>query len=118
MNTSLSFVSKGKRSGSLLVVTALLLGLGVVGCSKKQETTKEKAPAPSAFKAPAKTVKMVQQPPAPSAKPGPAPAPLAKQPTRAPAKAEAKPLLLVGIAAGCLIAGILITIVAMRLFQG
>ncbi|MDC0680062.1 serine/threonine-protein kinase [Sorangium atrum] len=77
-----------------------------------------KAPAPSAFKSPAKTVKMVQQPPAPSAKPAPAPAPLAKQPTKAPAKAEAKPLLLVGIAAGCLIAGILITIVAMRLFQG
>ncbi|WP_437798130.1 serine/threonine-protein kinase [Sorangium sp. So ce693] len=76
-----------------------------------------KAPAPSAFKSPAKTVKMVQQPPAPSAKPAPAPAPLAKQP-KAPAKAEAKPLLLVGIAAGCLIAGILITIVAMRLFQG
>ncbi|WP_437279008.1 serine/threonine-protein kinase [Sorangium sp. So ce375] len=77
-----------------------------------------KAPAASAFKSPAKTVKMVQQPPAASAKLPPAPAAIAKPPTKAPAKAEAKPLLLVGIAAGCLIAGILITIVAMRLFHG
>ncbi len=70
-------------------------------------------PGSSPFKSPAKTVKMAQQPQAPVAKP--APAPLAKAPA---ARAEAKPLLLVGIAAGCLIAGILITIVAMRLFQG
>ena len=72
-----------------------------------------KGPA-STFKSPAKTVKMVQQPQAAVARPAPAPAP----PVKAPARAEAKPLLLVGIAAGCLIAGILITIVAMRLFQG
>ncbi len=44
-----------------------------------------KSSTPSAFKSLAKTVKMVQQPPAPSAKPAPAPAPLAKQP-KAPAK--------------------------------
>ncbi|WP_437622812.1 serine/threonine-protein kinase [Sorangium sp. So ce1151] len=72
-----------------------------------------KGPA-STFKSPAKTVKMVQQPQAALARPAPVPAP----PVKAPARAEAKPLLLVGIAAGCLIAGILITIVAMRLFQG
>ncbi|XXT19970.1 serine/threonine-protein kinase [Sorangium sp. So ce429] len=72
-----------------------------------------KGPA-STFKSPAKTVKMVQQPQAAIARPGPVPAP----PVKAPARGEAKPLLLVGIAAGCLIAGILITIVAMRLFQG
>ncbi|WP_437927687.1 serine/threonine-protein kinase [Sorangium sp. So ce291] len=72
-----------------------------------------KGPA-STFKSPAKTVKMVQQPQAAIARPAPVPAP----PVKAPARAEAKPLLLVGIAAGCLIAGILITIVAMRLFQG
>ncbi|MGK3989189.1 serine/threonine-protein kinase [Sorangium sp. So ce136] len=72
-----------------------------------------KGPA-SAFKSPAKTVKMVQQPQAAIARPAPVPAP----PVKAPARGEAKPLLLVGIAAGCLIAGILITIVAMRLFQG
>ncbi|WP_437756059.1 serine/threonine-protein kinase [Sorangium sp. So ce1389] len=72
-----------------------------------------KGPA-STFKSPAKTVKMVQQPQAAVARSAPVPAP----PVKAPARAEAKPLLLVGIAAGCLIAGILITIVAMRLFQG
>ncbi|AUX19587.1 protein kinase [Sorangium cellulosum] len=77
------------------------------------------AAAASPFKSPAKTVKMDQAPPASPVKPAPvkpapAPPPLAK----APAKAEAKPLLLVAIAAGCLIAGVLITIVAMRLLQG
>ncbi|WP_437507013.1 serine/threonine-protein kinase [Sorangium sp. So ce1099] len=72
-----------------------------------------KGPA-STFKSPAKTVKMVQQPQAAIARQAPVPAP----PVKAPARGEAKPLLLVGIAAGCLIAGILITIVAMRLFQG
>ncbi len=72
-----------------------------------------KSPAPSPFKSPAKTVKMVQAP-APSAKPQPsaALAPAAK--SQVARSSDAKPLLLVGIAAGCLIAGILITIVAMR----
>ena len=64
--------------------------------------------APAAgFKPPAKTVKMEVPPDA-----GAAPRPLAAP---APRKA-ASPLMLVGLAAACLIAGIVLTVVAMKLF--
>ena len=62
--------------------------------------------APQAPSPPAKTVKMDQ----PIAMPQSAP-------MASPARGAAgSPLVLVGIAAGCLIAGIVLTIVALRLF--
>jgi eukaryotic-like serine/threonine-protein kinase len=64
-------------------------------------------PASSPFKSPAKTVRMVDSPPPPVSKPPPAA--LANTVT-------ARPLVLVGIAAGCLLVGILITVVAMKFF--
>jgi eukaryotic-like serine/threonine-protein kinase len=73
------------------------------------EAAKPPASSPSPFKSPAKTVKMVNTP-SPSSKSASKP-----QPQQAPVVVTAKPLLLVGIAAGCLLAGILITIVAMKL---
>ncbi|MCC6555492.1 MAG: serine/threonine protein kinase [Polyangiaceae bacterium] len=60
------------------------------------------AVAPAPFKPPAKTVKMEAQPDPPAA------------PPIAPRR-SASPLLLVGIAAACLIAGIVLTIAAMKL---
>jgi len=60
-------------------------------------------PAPASAGAPAKTVKMDQ----PVGLPPSSNAPLARR---------SSPFLLIGIAAGCLVAGIVITIVAIRLF--
>jgi serine/threonine-protein kinase len=96
------FTAMMPKSASVVIEQAAKAHAAVLEASKPQSAPQAPAPSP-----PAKTVKMDQ----PIALP-----PSVPMAGHARGGAAGSPLVLVGIAAGCLIAGIVLTIVALRLF--